>query len=77
MDLPVLAQVTVLLVAVGTVVPILAVVVMTLAIPFLSTDRRGEAHRCLNKLIHFAERDRATLRSLIRSYLGQRLGGSP
>lgn len=77
MDIPVLAQVAVLLFAVTAAVPVLAVVAMAVVIPFMSDGRRREAHRCLNKLLGFVSRDRATFTSLLRSFIERWPGGSP
>lgn len=77
MDVPVLAQVAILVIAVAMAVPGITIVAMTVVIPFLSSGRRREAHRCLDKLIRFTTRDRATLASLLRPYIHQRPGGPP
>jgi len=76
-DIPVLAQVALLVVAVAAAVPVVAIVAMTVLIPFMSDGRRREAHRCVNKLIRFAKRDGATLTSVLRSCIERRTGDPP
>lgn len=62
MDLPVLAQVALLLMAASVAAPTFAIVVLALRIPFMDADRRREAHRSLDKLIRFVLRGRFATR---------------
>jgi hypothetical protein len=69
-------EVAMLLVATAAAVPVLAIVLLALSIPFMQAERRAEAHRCLDKLTRFAIKDRSRVTRLLTTF-GKRESGSP